>query len=66
MAEVEPDFIIHHAKAMYPLIWEVLNPNCTVLISPVPYLHYVRNHSHLAFNRNFGPFLNKLTYQLAD
>ncbi|MEM8940383.1 MAG: nucleotide disphospho-sugar-binding domain-containing protein [Bacteroidota bacterium] len=64
--EVKPDFIIHHAKAMYPLIWEVLNPNRTVLISPVPYLHYVKNHSHLAFNRNFGPFLNKLTYQLAD
>ena len=28
--------------------------------------HYVKNHTHIAFNSNFGPFLNKLTYSLAN
>ena len=32
----------------------------------MPYVHYVRNHTHVAFNGNFGPFLNKLTYELAN
>jgi UDP:flavonoid glycosyltransferase YjiC (YdhE family) len=26
----------------------------------------VKSHAHVAFNNNFGPFLNKLTYALAD
>jgi len=29
-------------------------------------MHYVKDHTHVAFNSNFGPFLNKLTYSLAD
>ncbi|MEM9337457.1 MAG: glycosyltransferase [Bacteroidota bacterium] len=66
VTKVEPDLIVHHSKAMYPFIWEVLHPKRTVMISPVPYLHYVKGHSHLAFNRDFGPFINKLTYRLAD
>ena len=64
--QYKPDLIIHHSKAAYPLIWEVLNPKKTVMVSPVPYLHYVEGHSHLGFNRNFGPFFNKLTYTIAD
>jgi hypothetical protein len=35
------------------------------MASPVPYIHYARGHSHVAFNSNYGPFLNKLTYSLA-
>jgi sterol 3beta-glucosyltransferase len=35
------------------------------MASPVPYIHYTRGHSHVAFNSNCGPFLNKLTYSLA-
>ena len=37
-----------------------------MLISPVPYIHYVRDHTHIVFNRNYGSFLNKLTYSLAN
>jgi UDP:flavonoid glycosyltransferase YjiC (YdhE family) len=29
-------------------------------------MHYVRDHAYVAFNYNFGPFINKLTYGLAD
>jgi len=38
----------------------------TVLVSPVPYLQCVKNHTHIAFNSNYGTFLNKLTYSIAD
>jgi len=61
-----PDRIVHNGKAMYPVIWGLDNPGMTTLISPVPYLHYVKNHTHVAFNSNFGPFLNKLTYSIAN
>lgn len=66
VALVEPDRIIHHNKAIYPLIWEVNQPGRTVMVSPVPYLHYIKDHSHLAFNSDFGPLLNKLTYKFAE
>ena len=62
----KPDLIVHHSKAVFPLIWEVSNPDQTVMISPVPYLHYVPGHSHLAFRKNFGAFFNQLTYKIAD
>lgn len=62
----QPDRIVYNGKVMYPVIWEVFKPGTTFMISPVPYLHYVKGHSHLAFNNNFGPLLNKLTFKLAD
>jgi len=61
-----PDRIVHNGKAIYPIIWGLSNRGKTILISPLPYLHYVRNHTHVAFSSNYGPFLNKLTYSLAD
>jgi UDP:flavonoid glycosyltransferase YjiC (YdhE family) len=51
---------------MYPVIWEIYNPGKTVFVSPVPYLHYVKGHTHTAFHSNYGPFLNRLTHKLAD
>jgi sterol 3beta-glucosyltransferase len=61
-----PDRILYNGKAIYPLLWESSHPGSTVLISPVPYLHYVRGHTHLAFHTNLGEPLNRLTYELAD
>ncbi|MFX0558204.1 glycosyltransferase [Maribacter sp. CXY002] len=61
----QPDRIVHNAKVMYPVIWGLENKK-SILISPVPYLHYVKDHSHVAFNKNYRPFINKLTYQLAN
>ena len=61
-----PDRIIHNGKAMYPVIWGVKNVWKTTYVSPVPYLHYVKKHTHLAFNSNYGAFFNKLTFKVAD
>ncbi len=61
-----PDRIVHNGKVMYPVIWGLKNTGKRILVSPVPYLHYVKDHSHIAFNRNFGAFFNKLTYDLAN
>mgnify|MGYP000091354195 CR=1 FL=1 len=66
IAEQQPDKILHNGKVIYPVIWSLSNPGKTILLSPVPYLHYVKDHSHVAFNNNYGPFINKLTYQLAN
>ncbi len=62
----QPDIIIHNGKAMYPVIWEVSHPGKTVFVSPVPYLHFIKGHAHIGFNKNFGNTINKLTYKLAD
>ncbi len=64
--QVAPDYIVHNGKVMYPVIWSLKHPGKTTLISPVPYLHYVKNHAHVSFNKDFGPFFNKLTYRLAN
>lgn len=64
--EEMPDRIIRNGKAIYPVIWEVENPGKTTYVSAIPYLHYIKGHTHVAFNSNYGEFLNKLTYKLAD
>lgn len=62
----QPDRILYNGKAIYAVLWELAHPGRTVLVSPVPYLHYVEGHTHLAFHTNLGKPLNKLTYALAD
>jgi hypothetical protein len=57
---------VYNGKATYPVIWELDNSGKTIFISPLPYMHYVPDHTHVAFNSNFGPFFNKLTYALAN
>lgn len=66
IAKLKPDRIIHNGKAIVPLMWEVEHERSTIYVSPVPYLHYVKDHSHVAFNSNYGEFLNKLTFKIAD
>ena len=62
----QPDKIIYHIKAIYPVICEALNPNKTVLVSPIPYIvHPVKDHAHIGF-KNMGDYLNNLTYKLAN
>ncbi len=61
----KPDRIVHNSKIIYPVIWGLKHPEKAIQVSPVPYLHYVKNHTHLAFNSNFGTTLNKFTFALA-
>lgn len=61
----KPDRIIYNGKAVYPIIWGLENPGKNIMVCPLPYIHYVEGHTHVAFNNNFGPF-NKMTYALAD
>ncbi|MCD6440526.1 MAG: glycosyltransferase [Candidatus Marinimicrobia bacterium] len=57
-----PDRIVYNGKAVYPIIWGLNNREKTILISPLPYMHYVKGHTHIVFNSNLGPFLNKLSF----
>lgn len=63
--EFQPDRIIHNGKAVYPVIWSLTNPGKTTFVSPVPYIHYVKGHAHVAFSGNWGIF-NKFSYKLAN
>jgi len=65
--EEQPDIIIHNVKCNYPLLWSMKNNKKTFLVSPVPYfIYYVKNNSHIGFNKNFGNFINKLTYRISN
>jgi len=64
--EEQPDKILHSGKVIYPVVWSLKNKGKTILITPVPYMHYVKDHAHLGFNKNFGPFFNKYSYKLAN
>lgn len=62
----QPDRIVYNGKATFPIIWGIHNLGKTIMVSPVPFVHYVKDHTHVAFNSNYGAFLNKLTFALAD
>jgi UDP:flavonoid glycosyltransferase YjiC (YdhE family) len=62
-----PDAIIHNSKCSYPFLWSLHTKKPSILMSPVPYfLHSVKRHAHIGFDRDFGPLINKLTYSLAN
>jgi len=65
--EVQPDKVVFHIKAIFPLLWGVENPEKIILVSPIPYLiHDTKNHGHIGFNKNYGMLINKLTYNLSN
>ena len=61
-----PDRIIYNGKVSYPIIWGLNNRGKNIFVCPLPYIHYVRDNSHVLFHSNFGNFLNKLTFSLAN
>ncbi|HOP03385.1 MAG TPA: glycosyltransferase [Tenuifilaceae bacterium] len=62
---VQPDRVLHNSKAIFPFMWGLKNRGKTILVSALPYLHYTKGHSHIAFHSNFGRFFNKFTFSLA-
>lgn len=64
--KVNPDRILYNSKAIYPLIWGLNHPGRNILICLLPYMHFTKDQSHILFHRNLGPFLNRLSYSLAE
>ena len=62
----KPDKILYNSKTTCPILWERNNAGKTIFLSPFPYLHYVKGHSMLVFGKNFGTFINKLTFKLYE
>lgn len=58
----KPDRIVYNGKSAYPVIWELKNKGKTTWLISFPYMHYVKNHSHIAFAGNYGTIINKLSY----
>lgn len=61
-----PDRVLYNGKATYPILWELDNRGKSILVCPSPYMHFVRDHAHIAFHRNLGPYFNKLSYAFVD
>jgi UDP:flavonoid glycosyltransferase YjiC (YdhE family) len=64
--EEKPDKILYNSKTTCPILWENNNTGKTIFLSPFPYLHYVKGHSMLVFVKNFGTYINKLTFKIYD
>ena len=64
--EASPDLIVHNGIAVYPFIWEWDHPGKSILVSVAPYyLHGVHDHPYIYFHKNYGLYINKLTYKWA-
>ncbi|WP_236978866.1 glycosyltransferase [Membranihabitans maritimus] len=64
--EYKPDLIIHNSIATYPFVWSMDHPGQTVLVLPAPYyFHPANDHPYYIFRKNYGYFLNRLTYKIA-
>ena len=63
--QVQPDRIVYHSKAVYPVIWSKSNPGKAIMVSPVPYLHYVPVIVILVSKRSiWAPFSTGLAISL--
>jgi UDP:flavonoid glycosyltransferase YjiC (YdhE family) len=62
--ETNPDVIIYHPKAAYPLIWSLNSGKKSILLMPVPYvLHKVNDMPHIGIG---GKMPVNLSYKLAQ
>lgn len=62
-----PDKIVSHITAVYPIVHEIKNPNSSILISTLPcILHPVKEYPSIGFKSNYGPFFNKITYKISN
>lgn len=66
LEEEQPDQVLYNGKAVIPILWGIERNKKPILLCPMPYMHFVKDHAHIAFNRDLGPFLNRQTYRLAD
>lgn len=70
--EEKPDRIVCNGKSTYPFIYQIegrhlgVQRPAPIVLLPIPYMHYVKGHAHLVFNRNLGSILNKLTFKLTN
>jgi UDP:flavonoid glycosyltransferase YjiC (YdhE family) len=64
--DFNPDCILYNGKTTYPILWHLKTKRKIIFISPLPYMHYVKGHTHIAFNSNFGEFFNRLTFSLTE
>lgn len=61
--ETNPDIIIYHPKAAYPLVWSLTTGKKSILLIPVPYvLHKVNDMPHVGMG---GKMPISLSYKLA-
>lgn len=64
--KADPDLIVHNRIAVYPFVWELDHPGRTILVFFAPYiLHDVHDHTFIDLDKDYGPFINKLTYKWA-
>ena len=62
----QPDRILYHGKAIYPVLWSINHPGRAKLLISVPDMHPVPGRSHIGFHTNLGPWLNSVSYRLAN
>ncbi len=62
----KPDRVLYNGKALIPIFWGLDKGEEPILVCPLPYMHDMKDHPHVAFSRDLGPLLNRLTYRLAD
>lgn len=61
-----PDLIVHHPKAVFPILYSTQHPGKAVLLSPVPCIHHpVPGYPHVGMYNWFGKLFPAVTYWIA-
>lgn len=68
VAKIQPDLIIHHNKAVFPLYEAVRSGIPQKIVSPVPFIiHPIKGHSHLGFpSKIVGVNIEGISYRIAN
>jgi sterol 3beta-glucosyltransferase len=65
--KINPDCVVYHPKATYPLPWGLKTGRKTVILATVPcMIHTVKDRPTVGINKNLGKRINPLTYKLTN
>lgn len=63
----QPDIIVYNQKCVYPMLWGIVNPRKTTLLSPLPCtIHETGRHASLGMGSDLGVKLNRFTYRFSN
>lgn len=65
--KVNPDCVVYHPKATYPLPWGLKTGRKIIILATVPcMIHPVKSRPAVGINKNLGTLINPLTYKLTN
>ena len=66
LKEENPDRVLYHPKCNYNVVWGMVNPEKSIMVSPIPFLCHAINNITTIGGEGYGKIINRFTFWLTN